>query len=380
MAVAAPVREFLSRMADVEPRPQVARRAHMVTMLLGLWTMFGVFLDGWAHSTIIDTLEGFFTPWHAVLYSGFTAVAVWVSYQATRFQAKGSFDAAKIPTGYGLALIGVAIFGANAVGDAIWHTVFGVEEGAESLLSPTHLGLFVGMSLILTAPLRAAWHSDTVSAPSFRSFLPGLLSLALTTAGIAFFLMYLSPLNEQWARADWQAWAGRVGEDMIKTTQEHGVGGILASTVILLAPLLVALRRWELPFGSVTFVATIVGVGLIAMEGFIGVALVLSYVLGGLAADAAARRLRPGPDNVIGFRVFAAAVPAFVWSLYFGVMQVAYGVGWVVEFWAGAIVLSSIVGFALAYVMTLPAAPRVPGAAGRQEASSSTLRADYQSS
>ena len=47
--------------------------------------------------------------------------------------------------------------------------------------------------------------------------------------------------------------------------------------------------------------------------------------------------------------------------MYFGAMQVAYGVGWVVEFWAGAIVLSSIAGFALAYVMTLPAAPRVPG-------------------
>src|SRR5919204_4826761 len=38
------------------------------------WFQFGAYLDAWAHVHRPD-LETFFTPWHAVLYSGFLAVA-----------------------------------------------------------------------------------------------------------------------------------------------------------------------------------------------------------------------------------------------------------------------------------------------------------------
>src|SRR4051794_28634008 len=41
---------------------------------LSIWWMGGLFIDGWAHSNI-PQLETFFTPWHAIFYSGFLAVA-----------------------------------------------------------------------------------------------------------------------------------------------------------------------------------------------------------------------------------------------------------------------------------------------------------------
>src|SRR6266536_4204640 len=42
----------------------------LVTLVLTAWLIGGLFLDGWAHNTR-PQLETFFTPWHAVFYSGF---------------------------------------------------------------------------------------------------------------------------------------------------------------------------------------------------------------------------------------------------------------------------------------------------------------------
>src|SRR5579883_1860733 len=45
----------------------------MVTV--SVWWLGGLFIDGWAHSNI-PQLETFFTPWHAVFYSGYLAVGL----------------------------------------------------------------------------------------------------------------------------------------------------------------------------------------------------------------------------------------------------------------------------------------------------------------
>jgi hypothetical protein len=69
------------------------------------------------------------------------------------------------------------------------------------------------------------------------------------------------------------------------------------------------------------------------------------------------RVLDPRAENVARYRAFAALLPLVVWSTYFGILQLTVGVGWVVEFWAGAVVLASFTGFGLATLMTLPARP-----------------------
>ena len=57
-----------------EPLPSEMRPA-ITESLLTAWLVGGLFLDGWAHAHgKVD--QSFFTPWHAVFYSGFAAVAL----------------------------------------------------------------------------------------------------------------------------------------------------------------------------------------------------------------------------------------------------------------------------------------------------------------
>jgi hypothetical protein len=39
-----------------------------VLLATSAWTVAGIYLDGWAHNH--GKVDSFFTPWHAVLYSG----------------------------------------------------------------------------------------------------------------------------------------------------------------------------------------------------------------------------------------------------------------------------------------------------------------------
>src|SRR6266545_711987 len=55
--------------------PAGSLRFDWAVVLASLWFIAGMFLDDWAHANLASSLETFFTPWHAVLYSGFSAVA-----------------------------------------------------------------------------------------------------------------------------------------------------------------------------------------------------------------------------------------------------------------------------------------------------------------
>ena len=116
----------------------------------------GLFLDGWAHAHgRVD--QSFFTPWHAVFYAGYAAVASALVASLLRNHARGYPWLRALPAGYGLSLLGALIFGVGGVGDMIWHMLFGIEAGVEALLSPTHLALGLGLGLIVSVsgPLRA---------------------------------------------------------------------------------------------------------------------------------------------------------------------------------------------------------------------------------
>ena len=53
---------------------QTGQRDDLVTTALSGWVVAGMVLDAWAHQNV-SQLETFFTPWHAVLYTGFMAMA-----------------------------------------------------------------------------------------------------------------------------------------------------------------------------------------------------------------------------------------------------------------------------------------------------------------
>jgi hypothetical protein len=96
----------------------------------GSWLIGGLYLDGWAH-VHIPALESFFTPWHAVLYSGYIAGAGALALTLRRNRLRGASRWDALPAGYGLSLVGAFIFFFGGLADMVWHIVFGIEVGVE---------------------------------------------------------------------------------------------------------------------------------------------------------------------------------------------------------------------------------------------------------
>jgi hypothetical protein len=347
-------------------RPQSSRRDDLLTMLFGAWLVIGVFVDGWAHNN--DKPESFFTPWHGLFYSGFTACAAWMCWQVVRNQRKGARGLAAVPVGYGLGLLGIAIFAAGGVGDLVWHQIFGIEVDLEALVSPSHLTLFIGGLLVISSPLRAAWSARGRSAPTFGELLPALLSAALTTAQVAFFTMHFSPWLTNAAQHEPYLFIEReldprFADWLVEEVQLEGLAAILLTTLVLMVPALLLLRRWHLPFGSLTLLFGSVSTLSAAIESFDTGTTFLAGVVGGLVGDLLVRRLRPSPARPAAVRIFALATPMALWLTYFGLLGLEFSVGWPVELWAGATVLAGLASAAASLVTAPPAVPgEGPGA------------------
>src|SRR5262245_26530770 len=161
--------------------------AVLSTLFLG-----GLYLDGWAHAHgRVD--QSFFTPWHAIFYAGYAAVAFVLIASSLRNRARGLPSRHAVPAGYELSLLGVLVFGVGGIGDMVWHLLFGIEGGVEALLSPTHLVLALGLGLIVTGPLRAAWRQPGPSSGWTRRA-AAVLALACLLSLFTFFTLYVHPL------------------------------------------------------------------------------------------------------------------------------------------------------------------------------------------
>jgi hypothetical protein len=330
--------------------PVTTRRQDTITVLLALWLMIGLFVDGWAHNNL-DQLETFLTPWHALFYSGFTATALWIASLVARQRSAGRTWREAIPRGYEAAVVGVIVFGIGGVGDWLWHTIFGIEVSIDALLSPTHLVLLTGMLLIFSGPLRSAW-ADPVEPQGLRSFMAPLLAVTLSASLMTFFFMYASGLNTDFpvmlyipeTDANWE-WVAL------------GVLSILWTTLLLVGPMVFLMRRWTPPFGSFTLMFSVVGVLMASIFAFETPLDIIPAVVAGLAADVLVRIVRAGPANPRGVRWTAALTPLVLWSSRFVGLEAVGGIGWPPEVWSGTIVFGVLLGLGLA-LLAFP--PRLP--------------------
>lgn len=330
-------------------------RDDAITAALGLWLVAGLFVDGRAHLTR-PQLETFFTPWHALFYSGYAASAAWLGWLRWRAHRAGT---RALPPGYALGAVGLLVFAAGGLGDLWWHMAFGIEQNRAALLSPLHLLLFLGVTLIVTSPFRAAWLADgpAADAPSLRGFLPPLLALTAATGAAAFMNGYLWGLD---ASDPWTERARRAVPATSPLVHDLDLAQVLATTVLLLAPLLLILRRWRPPFGSMTVLLTAVAA---PMHDLTGVLLryperTASVLATGLIADTLVRLVRPWPNRPGAVRLFAATVPLSLWGLHFLAVYLRVGQLWRTELWAGVTVMASLSGLALS-LLTVP--PPTPG-------------------
>jgi hypothetical protein len=332
-----------------EVRQRSSWRDDMTTTALCGWVVAGMSLDAWAHQNASE-LETFLTPWHGVLYSGFLVLLAWMAWKAL----------GGVPVGYGLGLVGAAVFLAGGVADGIWHTVFGVEREIEAALSPTHIALFVGALLMFTTPLRAAWSSGRVAAaPSLRDFLPALLSLTFAVLLISFLFFYLSAFRDPTSTLPFERWARDAAGPFpaLSYTRQHGIASVLVTNLLLVAPVLLLLRRWRPPFGSATLLfVTVTGVTTATQELAHG-ALVLAALAGGLAADWSIAWSSRTASRTSADRLVATVTPLVLWSSYFLVLELRDGIAWPAELWTGSIVFASLSGLALSVLMAPPPRP-----------------------
>ena len=343
-------------------------REDFITSLLAMLLVAGLFLDGWSHIKLQNGLLGeFVTVWHAVLYTGFNATAIWVVTRNPHLYTRGAkpqpyfHPILGIPLRYPLAIGGLAIATVGLLGDIAWHAAFGWETGIARVIAPFHLLLFAGAAGLVSAPLRSGWYAPRYypSTASLRTLLPPLLSLTLLTCVVSFMFQWLN------AFLDWtpSIIVGRVPLELASdgrirgTAETAGAARILITNLILLAPLFLALRRWRLPFGSATLLFVGVGFAMSALTSFDLGATVFAALVGGLVADGIIDVFQPDAEHPMGYRVMASITPLALWSVYLAVLVWFYGIQWPFDLWLGTTLLAAISGLLLSYVAIAPVVP-----------------------
>ena len=343
------------------------RGEDLVTGWCSLLVVLGLYLDGWNHNGLQgDATRPFLTPWHALLYAGFAGTAAWI---LTQGQRRGAWSLQAVPAGYRLALTGIGLAIVAVAGDALWHLLYGEEQGLAQMVAPFHLVLFAGACLLVSATLRAAWSGpSSARVPGLPAFWPVLLSTTLVVATVAFFFQQVSPM------VSWRQPA-LAGPLPAGTMQLYGLLGLLLHNLLFVAPVLLLLQRWQTPLGTFTVLAGSVAL-LLATQTELGlVGLVGAAVLGGAAADVAVSLLRPSPQRRWAARAVAVIAPAVYWSAHFALLRAGYGVGWEPQLLLGSVVWASLSGLTLALLMWPPAVPLTAWNRGRSPARSTARSA-----
>lgn len=332
---------------------------------LGAVVVVAIHLDGRAH--VLNLPDSFFTPWHGVLYGGVTALTGWLLVLG-RVHGRRQGRLLRMPTGYGLALAGAALFFLGGGADLLWHTVFGIESGIEALLSPTHLWLFVAGALMLSGPIRAALaRRDAGTAPTG----PGLAAavVAVTSlAGLAgFALSFLSAyVTDAPSQPVPHFPEGTAQHAAVEIPASWGLASYLVTSLVLTVPLAYLILRWRMPFGTVTGYATGLALLAVTLTDFQHLYAVVATALAGLSVDAfllAARRHDIAARNQAV--VSAALLPTVAWSGLLVGIPTSENLAWPAELVTGVVVLSSVLsalaaGFLAAPVTTMSAARRDP--------------------
>lgn len=315
-----------------------------IYVAISLFFTGGLFLDGWAHNHILNTIESFFTPWHAVFYAGFFGTAFLLGTVLVRGLRRGLPWRRAVPPGYGLSLVGAAVFFVGGIGDLIWHTLFGIEANVEALLSPTHLILAVGGTLLATGPLRAAWRRRGEVAPW-----TAIISATTTISAFTFMTQFAQPTHTPWASWSVVQRVMPVSQFLLYTA---GISGILLQAAFFSALALFLIRRWRIPGGGFTLILGLNALAMAFMQDEFRQ--IPAFLAAGFAADILFQQWRPSTDRVGALRMFAFALPTLIAAFQFASIALTDRVWWSVHLWSGSIVLSGIVGLLLSFVAAPP--------------------------
>ena len=286
-----------------------------------LWILVGLFLDGWFHIHRGDN-ESFFTPWHAILYSG---VGVTVALHLWQARQVGGTS-----PGYAPSLAGGVVVLAAGVVDGVWHTVLGIEADLEALLSPPHLLLITAGTLVFAGPLRAA-----LSAPVGRG-LPTAFSAAFVVTGLGFFTQYANPYTHL------NPVVTTEGPAIAELREVAGVSGLVLWAVLVAGSVALLKARTALVAGSLAVAVAVPAVFMTTQQGHY--AFVPSILVAAALTEIAGRRLSPALTALVattaiatGWVLTLAATQELAWSLELltgsigSAAAAGYLIGWLVQ-------------------------------------------------
>jgi hypothetical protein len=315
-------------------------------VLLCCWLLAGAYLDSWHHHNLTRPETTFLTPYHFVLYSGIAAIGIFLSVNVWQnYRRYGTWDEL-LPDGYGVSLLGTILFGLGGALDLAWHSRFGIELSVAALFSPPHLFLMLTGGLIVSGPLRAAMRRG-----GNRASWPAVISGALTLSMLTFFIQFDQPLIDRWA-------AGVVPDPRGPAWMEEELGmiGLILYAAMVAGLLVILLRRFELPVGSLTVILTINALLVSPVANH--TELVAVALLGGAADDLLLYLIRPSPSRPRSFHTFLFAAPAALTAAYLVVLGSTTGVWWEPTIWAGAVPVTGMVGWLVSFIA-------LPGEAAR---------------
>jgi hypothetical protein len=313
-------------------------RFDRVFILFDTIILVGLFLDGWAHNNLPSTLETFFTPWHAVLYSGFLLTAIWLVYPSVKHLAQGQLMEFLGP--YRYSLVGVFLFFLGGIGDSLWHILFGIEVGFEALISPTHLLLATGGFLIGLGPILkiASGSRDKVS----DAFLAALLFSHLSSL-LLFFTQYHSPF--------WSIYPAAPSTEalvVIATT------GFMMHTMIFTAFIFYMYRLIGLRYGMITLYLT-ANIGLVGSLSEFFSAFYLGFfiavVIDLVCMSLIGKEMNPHGVSRTKVRAVAVLIPLLLWVYYFVLVELILGILWSFTLVSGVVVLAVICSVFVSYLI-----------------------------
>jgi hypothetical protein len=211
--------------------------------------------------------------------------------------------------------------------------------------------------LLTSGPLRAAWRrTGTDDRRNWADLLPALLSLLTILSIVTFFTQYANAFTH----ANIIGGSGPVSETYFWNVA--GITGVLLPAAITMGFILLAIRRWTLPIGSMTLLLGANATLMFSLgSSYAGQhwPVVPAALAGGVLADALLALLKPSVERVRELRLFAAVAPFSFFLLYMLALIVTSGVWWQIHMWLGAPCLAGVVGLGLSYLIAPPHGPDV---------------------
>lgn len=321
--------------------------------ICGIWISGGFFLDAWAHGHV--PVESFFTPYHAVFYSGMLALAVVMVGFALRSRSRGYPWIDVFPRPYRLALLGIPIFIIAGIGDILWHRILGIEEGVDALLSPTHQVLGLGIFFVASGPIRSVLADRPVRSMLARS-MPLVLGLATWLILAHFGTAY--GFDPGAGKADAPPPIAPFTSDYLTALAigyykvASGVLIVIFQSTLITGFALWLVSRMRARPGMFTTLFVLGNAPAAAaftnQTSLLGVTLAQSLAAG-IFADAFVARYdpHPVPGSTIAFRWFAATLPMLYIGVYLLGTLLTDGIWWDWNVALGSWIWSGVCGFAL---------------------------------